>query len=168
MATISPTASTEFTGQATTMRAITQDQYGSADVLHLQELDKPAVGDDDVLIGIRAAGVHISDWHLMTGQPYLWRIMGFGFRAPRARVRGMDVAGTVDAVGKHVTRFHTGDAVFGVCDGSFAEYACGRSGKLAPKPRASPSSRRRPYPARRVPRCRLFADQERSNPNRQS
>ena len=55
---------------------------------------------DDVLIGVRAAGVHIGDWHVMTGQPYLMRVMGFGFRSPKARVRGMDVAGTVDSRGR--------------------------------------------------------------------
>jgi NADPH:quinone reductase-like Zn-dependent oxidoreductase len=132
--TIPHTTSMELKGQATTMQAITQDQYGSPDVLRLQEVDKPEVGDDDVLISVRAAGVHIGDWHLMTGEPYLMRIMGFGFRAPKARVRGMDVAGTVDAVGKNVTRFHASDDVYGSCDGSFAEYACARSDKLAPKP----------------------------------
>ena len=70
----------------------------------------------------------------MTGQPYLMRIMGFGFRAPKARVRGMDVAGTVEAVGKNVTRFQAGDEVFGTCDGAFAEYASARPDMLAPKP----------------------------------
>jgi NADPH:quinone reductase-like Zn-dependent oxidoreductase len=128
------TTSKELNGQATTMRAIVQDQYGSADVLHLQEVDKPEVGDDDVLLRVHAAGVHIGDWHVMTGEPRLMRMMGFGFRAPKARVRGMDVAGTVESVGKNVTRFQAGDDVFGICDGSFAEYACARADKLAPKP----------------------------------
>ena len=79
---------------ATAMRAIVQDAYGGADQLRVDQIPAPAVGVDDVLIGVRAAGVHIGDWHVMTGQPYLMRIMGFGFRAPKARVRGMDVAGT--------------------------------------------------------------------------
>jgi NADPH:quinone reductase-like Zn-dependent oxidoreductase len=70
----------------------------------------------------------------MTGQPYLMRVMGFGFRAPKARVRGMDLAGTVEAVGKNVTRFRIGDEVFGTGNGSFAEYATGREDKLASKP----------------------------------
>ena len=83
---------------------------------------------------VRAAGVHIGDWHVMTGQPYLMRIMGFGFRGPKARVRGMDVAGTVEAVGANVTRFHPGDDVFGVCDGAFADYATARVETLAVKP----------------------------------
>ena len=101
----------------TTMQAIMQDQYGSPDVLALQAVDTPELGDDDVLVRVQAAGVHSGDWHLMMGEPYLMRIMGFGFRAPKARVRGMDVAGTVEAVGKNVTRFQTGDDVFGTCNG---------------------------------------------------
>jgi NADPH:quinone reductase-like Zn-dependent oxidoreductase len=133
--TISTHARSEpLNAQATTMKAIVQDQYGSADVLRLQEVQKPEVGDDDVLLRVHAAGVHIGDWHVMTGEPRLMRIMGFGFRAPKARVRGMDVAGSVESVGKNVTQFQSGDEVFGICDGSFAEYACAQAGKLAPKP----------------------------------
>ena len=90
-----PTQSKELNTHTTTMKAMTQAQYGSPDVLHLQEVQKPEVGDDDVLLRVHAAGVHIGDWHVMTGEPRLMRIMGFGFRAPKARVRGMDVAGTV-------------------------------------------------------------------------
>ena len=133
--TISPhTTSEQLNARATTMQAIVQDVYGSADVLRLEKVQKPEVGDDDVLVLVQAAGVHIGDWHVMTGEPRLMRIMGFGLRAPKARVRGMDVAGTVESVGKNVTRFHPGDDVFGICNGSFAEYACARSDKLAPKP----------------------------------
>src|SRR5919199_798395 len=116
------------------MRAIVQDQYGSADVLQLRDVDTPEVGLDDVLVRGHAAGLHIGDWHLMTGEPYLMRIMGFGFRAPKARVRGMDVAGTVEAVGHKVTRFQAGDEVFGTCAGAFAEYASARQDMLALKP----------------------------------
>jgi len=129
------TTSKELEAQPTTMKAIVQDRYASADVLELRDVDKPELGDDDVLLRVHAAGVHIGgDWHLMTGLPYLMRIMGFGFCAPKARVRGMDVAGTVEAVGKNVTRFQAGAEVFGTCDGSFTEYACARADKLAPKP----------------------------------
>jgi hypothetical protein len=74
--------------RGTTMRAVVQDVYGSADVLTLRDVARPQVGDDDVLVRVRAAGVHIGDVHVMTGTPYLMRIMGFGFRAPKARVRG--------------------------------------------------------------------------------
>ena len=121
-------------GPTTPMRAIVQDAYGDADASSSRDRAGPTVGADDVLIRVQAAGVHIGDWHLMTGQPYLMRIMGFGFRAPKARVRGMDVAGTVDAVGANVTRFRIGDEVFGTCDGAFAEYATARVETLAPKP----------------------------------
>jgi NADPH:quinone reductase-like Zn-dependent oxidoreductase len=116
------------------MRAVIQDRYGSAEVLHHATIVRPATGENDVLIRVRAAGLHIGDWHLMTGRPYLMRIMGFGLSAPKARVRGTDVAGTVVAVGAHVTGVRAGDEVFGSCDGSFAEYATARPGTLAPKP----------------------------------
>jgi len=131
-----PRATTPFEPApgAAVMRAIVQDGYGGADALHLAEIAGPTVGPDDVLIHVRAAGVHIGDWHVMTGQPYLMRIMGFGFRGPKARVRGMDVAGTVDAVGRNVTRFRPGDDVYGVCDGAFADYATARVETLAAKP----------------------------------
>ncbi len=132
--TLDHTTTTELKAQATTMQAIVQDRYGSADVLQLQEVDKPEVGLDDVLVRVHAAGLHIGDWHVMTGQPYLMRIIGFGFRAPKARVRGIDVAGVVEAVGKNVKRFQAGDEVFGTCDGAFAEYALAREDMLAPKP----------------------------------
>ncbi|WP_308307652.1 NAD(P)-dependent alcohol dehydrogenase [Streptomyces sp. ISL-10] len=92
------------------------------------------VGDDDVLIRVRAAGVDPSVWHLMTGLPYPIRIMGFGLRTPRLRVRGWDVAGNVEAVGRNVTRFKPGDEVFGTCEGSFAEHACAPEDRLAAKP----------------------------------
>ena len=116
------------------MQAVVQDSYGTADVLRLAQVVKPEVADDDVLIQVRAAGVHIGDWHLMMGQPYLMRVMGFGLRAPKAPVRGLDVAGTVEAIGKNVSRFQVGDKVFGTCDGSFAEYATGQEDTLALMP----------------------------------
>jgi NADPH:quinone reductase-like Zn-dependent oxidoreductase len=117
------------------MRAIVQDKYGeTVDVLRLEEIDPPQIGDDDVLIRVHAAGVHIGDWHVMTGLPYLLRAVGFGFRAPNVRVRGIDVAGTVEAIGQNVTQFRTGDEVFGTCNGSFAEQASAAADTLAPKP----------------------------------
>jgi NADPH:quinone reductase-like Zn-dependent oxidoreductase len=120
--------------RAGTMLAIMQNTYGSADVLRLAPTAVPAMADDEVLLRVHAAGVHIGDWHVMTGSPYLMRVMGFGFRAPKARVRGTDVAGTVEAVGKDAWQFQVGDEVFGTCDGSFAEYASAREDTLAPKP----------------------------------
>ena len=104
------------------MRAIVQDKYGeTADVLRLEEIDQPQIGDNDVLVRVQAASVHIGDWHVMAGLPYLLRVVGFGFRAPKVRVRGIDLAGTVEAVGQNVTRFQVGNEVFGTCEGSFAE-----------------------------------------------
>src|SRR5207237_3755707 len=82
----------------------------------------------------RAAGRQIGDMHVMTAQPYLMRIVGFGLRATKARVRGMDVAGTVEAIGSKVTQFRAGDDVYGTCDGAFAEYTSARADTLAPKP----------------------------------
>jgi NADPH:quinone reductase-like Zn-dependent oxidoreductase len=124
----------DIEGQATIMKAIVQDTYGPPEMLELRDIDPPDIGPDDMLVRVRAAGVHIGDWHLMTGQPYLMRVLGFGFRAPKARVRGLDVAGLVEAVGRNVTRFQVGDEVFGVCDGSFAELASARDAMLAPRP----------------------------------
>ena len=118
------------------MRAIVQDKYGAepADVLRLEQIDRPQIGEDDVLVRVHAASVHIGDWHVMTGLPYLLRVVGFGFRAPKVRVRGMDVAGTVETVGTNVTKFRAGDEVYGTCNGSFAEYASTPQDTLAPKP----------------------------------
>ena len=117
-----------------TVKAIVQDAYGSADVLELRDIDKPATGADDLLVRVHAAGLDPSVWHLMTGLPYLVRIMGYGLRAPKTRVRGTDVAGRVEAVGTNVTQFQPGDEVFGTCEGSFAEYVSAEADKLAPKP----------------------------------
>jgi NADPH:quinone reductase-like Zn-dependent oxidoreductase len=121
---------------ATTMQAIVQDQYGPAeDVLRLEDIDRPAIGDDEVLLRVHAAGVDRGVWHLMTGLPYPVRFAGYGVRAPKDRVRGRDVAGRVEAVGRAVTTLAAGDEVFGISDGSFAGYACARADKLAPLPR---------------------------------
>ncbi len=118
----------------TTMKAIVRDAYGSADAVQLRDVDKPAIGDGEVLVRVHAAGLDRGVWHVMTGQPYLMRIAGFGVRAPKNPVLGRDLAGVVEAVGKDVTRFRPGDEVFGIGDGSFAEYARAREDKLAPKP----------------------------------
>jgi NADPH:quinone reductase-like Zn-dependent oxidoreductase len=116
------------------MKAMTHDRYGSADVLALADVSKPVAGDGDVLIRVHAAGVGPDVWHVMTGRPYMIRVMGYGLRKPKARVPGWDVAGIVDAVGKDVTQFQPGDEVFGFCRGAFAEYACARADRVAPKP----------------------------------
>ena len=116
------------------MNAVVQDTYGSPDVLELREIDEPVVGDDQVLVQVRAAGVDPGVWHLMTGLPYLVRVVGYGLRKPKVGIRGRDVAGRVEAAGTNVTQVQPGAEVFGICDGSFAEYVCARPGKLAPKP----------------------------------
>ncbi|HEX6075528.1 MAG TPA: NAD(P)-dependent alcohol dehydrogenase [Micromonosporaceae bacterium] len=116
------------------MKAIVQDAYGSYDVLELRDINRPVIGDHDLLLKVCAAGVDPGVWHLMTGLPYLVRAFGFGLRAPKVRVRGRDVAGRVEAVGKNVTRFQPGDEIYGTCEGSFAEYASAREDKVAAKP----------------------------------
>ncbi len=118
------------------MKAIVQDRYGSADVLELKDIDKPVAGSGEVLLRVQAASVFIGDWHIMTGLPYLIRVVvpDLGLRAPKARVRGQDGAGRIEAVGKDVTQFQPGDEVFGTCNGSFAEYATARTDRIAPKP----------------------------------
>src|SRR5215813_3247397 len=118
------------------MRAIVQDRYGTApeDVLRLERIATPGIAADELLVQVRAAGVDRGTWHLMAGQPYVMRILGFGFRGPKNRVPGLDVAGTVTAAGAAVTRFRVGDEVFGIARGSFAEYAAAREDKLTSKP----------------------------------
>jgi NADPH:quinone reductase-like Zn-dependent oxidoreductase len=116
------------------MKAIVQDKYGSVDVLELRDVDVPAPKADEVLVRVHAAGVDPGVWHLMTGQPYLVRAMGFGLRAPKTRVRGRGLAGRVEVVGSNVSGFKSGDDVYGTCEGSFAEYACARADRLARKP----------------------------------
>ena len=116
------------------MRAIVQDLYGSADRLRLAQIDKPVIAPGEVLVKERAAGVDRGTCHLMRGEPYLMRILGFGLRGPKTGVPGLDVAGTVVAVGADVARFQPGDEVFGVARGSFADYAAAREAKLVLKP----------------------------------
>ena len=100
----------------------------------LRDIDKPEIGDDEVLVRVHAAGVDRGVWHLMTGRAYLIRLAGYGLRRPKNPVRGREVAGRVEAIGKDVTRFRPGDEVMGTSEGSFAEYARAREDKLAPKP----------------------------------
>ncbi|OKK16101.1 NADPH:quinone reductase [Streptomyces sp. CB00455] len=116
------------------MKAIVQDVYGPTGVLRLEEIDQPVPGRGEVLLRVHAAGVDQGVWHLMAGKPYAIRAAGFGLRTPKRRVRGMDVAGRVEAVGPGVTRLRPGDEVYGTCAGSFAEYACAKEDELAPRP----------------------------------
>ncbi|GLZ30674.1 NADPH:quinone reductase [Lentzea sp. NBRC 105346] len=115
------------------MKAIMQDRYGSTDVLELREIDQPVPGDDEVLVRVRAASVNAYDWHFMRGDPYFARvIMGLG--APKAKIRGRDFAGVVEAVGARVSDLKPGDEVFGEVDGTFAEYVCVPDNMVARKP----------------------------------
>jgi NADPH:quinone reductase-like Zn-dependent oxidoreductase len=123
------------TQEITTMQAIVQDRYGEAgDVLRLEATSRPAIGDGEVLLRVHAAGVDRGVWHLMTGLPYPVRLAGYGVRAPKTRVRGREVSGRVEAIGKDVTTFQAGDEVFGIAEGTLAEYACAQPGKLAHRP----------------------------------
>jgi NADPH:quinone reductase-like Zn-dependent oxidoreductase len=116
------------------MRAIVQDTYGSPDVLHLEEIDKPLVKDDEVLVRVRAASANPADWHFLRGLPYIMRPQS-GLHRPKNRVLGRDIAGQIDAVGKDVTHFRPGDEVFANVErGGFAEYTCVSEGFLVPKP----------------------------------
>ena len=134
-ATLDP--STEPAPTVPTMAAIVQDEYGAAPeaVLRLAEVGRPAFGDDEVLVRVSAASVDRGTWHVMAGLPYLMRAAGFGGpRKPKAANPGRCLAGTVESVGKDVTGFKPGDEVFGTGEGSFAEYAAAKPGKLALKP----------------------------------
>jgi len=115
------------------MKAMVQDTYGSADVLKLRDIDKPGIGEVEVLVRVRAAGVNPADWAVMSGLPYIARPV-YGLRKPKNGVRGTDVAGQVEAVGASVTRFRQGDEVFGWCIGSYAEYASVSEDALVLKP----------------------------------
>jgi NADPH:quinone reductase-like Zn-dependent oxidoreductase len=116
------------------VKAILQERYGPPDVLELRDVELPPVGDDDVLVRVHAAGLDQGVWHLTAGLPYLVRIMGYGLRAPKAKIPGQDVAGRIEAIGGNVTGFQPGEEVFGTCAGAFAEYALARPDRLAPRP----------------------------------
>jgi NADPH:quinone reductase-like Zn-dependent oxidoreductase len=118
------------------MRAIVHDRYGTApeDVLRLKEVDKPSIADDQVLVRVHAASVDRGTWHIMAGLPYPIRVAGFGLRKPKYLNPGRSLAGTIEAVGHDVTDFEPADEVFGICNGSFAEYVAVRTDKLAAKP----------------------------------
>jgi NADPH:quinone reductase-like Zn-dependent oxidoreductase len=114
------------------MKAIVYHEYGTADVLHLEQTERPVPKDNQVLIKVRAASVNPLDWHYMRGTPYIMRIAGSGMRKPKDPRMGADVAGVVEAVGKNVTDFKVGDEVFGTSGGAFAEYAV--ASRVAHKP----------------------------------
>ena len=125
------------------MKAIVQRAYGEPeDVLSLQDIDRPTMKDDEVLVRVHAASVHPDVWHVVTGRPYVLRLMGSGIRRPKNRVGGTDLAGIVESAGASVTQFKRGDEVFGesvkgyawVNGGAYAEYAVVRPDWIAFKP----------------------------------
>lgn len=136
-----PTAVQGDSNRNDKMRAIVQTEYGSADVLRLEEIDKPVVLDNSVLVRVHAASVNAGDWHLMRGTPFLSRLMFGGLLKPKIKILGFDVAGRVEAVGKNVTQFKPGDEVFGDLSecgfGAFAEYVCATEAALVLKPIAT-------------------------------
>jgi NADPH:quinone reductase-like Zn-dependent oxidoreductase len=116
------------------MNAIVRDRYGAADVLRLEEVEVPDVGDEEVLVRVRAAGLDRGAWHVMAGLPYLIRCAGYGLRRPKVAGLGSELAGVVEAVGANVTGLEPGEAVFGTCTAAFAEYASARPDELARMP----------------------------------
>jgi NADPH:quinone reductase-like Zn-dependent oxidoreductase len=120
-------------GHGTTMKAIVRRKYGSPDLLSLEDVEIPAVEDDRVLVRVHAASVNALDWHVLRGLPYLVR-MSEGLRKPKRSTMGVDLAGSVEAIGKNVTQFQPGDEVFGARDGAFAEYVAAKENKLVRKP----------------------------------
>ena len=117
------------------MQAIINHEYGPPEDLKLQELEKPTIGEDSVLVRVRAASVNPYDWHVLRGLPYLVRLSE-GLRRPKHPIPGVDLAGEVEGVGANVTRFQPGDEVFGGRSGSFAGYLCGVERNFTPKPPA--------------------------------
>lgn len=115
------------------MKAIVQHGYGSPDVLELREVETPPVGEDGVLVRVRAASVNALDWHVMRGVPFVVRLSE-GLRTPKRPIRGVDAAGHVEEVGRNVTQFQPGDEVFGMRSGAFAEYVCGKAKNFVTKP----------------------------------
>lgn len=115
------------------MKAIVMNAYGGPDVLEIKEVDQPVVTENDVLVGVHAAGLNAGDYFSMRGSPWLARLT-VGFPKPKDHILGWDVAGHVEEVGKNVTRFQPGDKVFASCERTLAEYACAHEGKFARTP----------------------------------
>jgi len=130
---IVPPRNSVTAAQATTMKAIVQDKYGSPDVLNLREVDRPEPLDDEVLVQVHAAAVNTADWIALTGRPYAARL-AFGLFRPKRRIAGIAIAGRVAAVGRKVTQFKPGDHVFGEVHSAYAEYVCVAADRIGSKP----------------------------------
>jgi NADPH:quinone reductase-like Zn-dependent oxidoreductase len=116
------------------MNAVVRDRYGSADVVELREIGKPELADDEVLVRVRAVGLNAADWYTMAGRPYVGRVQ-MGWFKPKSNRLGVDFAGTVELVGRHVTQFQPGDEVFGGKNGALAEFVSVREDRaLVRKP----------------------------------
>jgi NADPH:quinone reductase-like Zn-dependent oxidoreductase len=115
------------------MKAVVQERYGSPDVLELRDVEIPTIGDDGVLVRVRASSVNAADWHTVRGQPVFARLQT-GLRRPKQALVGIDVAGVVEAVGRDVTELSPGDHVLGGRGGAFSEYVAGRVRNFVPKP----------------------------------
>ena len=120
------------------MKAIVHTEYGSPDVLQLEEVEKPAPKDDEVLVQVHAASLNAYDWHMLRADPFIVRLMGGGLLKPKNKIPGADIAGRVEAVGRNVKQFQPGDEVFGDLasrgGGGFAEFVCASETALASKP----------------------------------
>jgi len=132
-----------MTNAPDSMQAVVQDAYGDPDrVLHMRSVAVPAIRDNDVLVRVRAASMHPDVWHVVTGRPYILRLVWSGLLRPRNPIPGTDMAGTVEAVGRNVSAFRPGDAVFGETyrelawrnGGAYAEFVAVPQDVLAPKP----------------------------------
>ena len=148
-------------------------RYGPPDVVEVSDLDKPVPRDNEVLIKVRAASVNPLDWKTMTGGPFIVRIL-LGLRKPKIKQLGVDVAGEIEAVGRNVTKFRPGDAVFGTCRGAFAEYACtSRVGEnhetcVVMKPDNVTFEQAALHRLRDSPHCRVFATKDGFSQGRRS
>ncbi len=145
------------------MQALVHDRYGPPDVLELREVDIPRPEDGGVLIRVHAASVNPYDWHLLTGTPLVARVLT-GMRRPKSRIRGRDVAGRIEAVAPNVTRFQPGDDVFGVCEGSFAEYALASQDAIAHMPASLSHARAACLPVAGVSALQALRDKGRLQP----
>lgn len=129
-----PTTSAPPTTHQRTMKAVVFHRFGPPEQLELEDIERPAIDDDGVLVRVRAASLNALDWRLMRGTPYVGRLMGMGFRRPNRSVPGVDLAGRVEAVGSNVTEFKPGDEVIGNRINACAEYVSGKERHFVLKP----------------------------------
>ena len=163
--------STNDCGRKTTaptnpMKAIVYCDYGSPDVLKLEQVEKPVPHDDQVLIKVRAASVNPYDWHFIRGTPYILRLDA-GLRKPKNLRLGGDVAGQIEAVGKNVTQYKPGDEVFGLCTGAWGEYCLGKS-RLALKPSNITFEEAASIPVAAITALQALRDKGKVQPGRRS